>query len=207
MDPSTSAPQRRRTLRRTIAAGVAAGLLLVACGDDDDTATAGTPAPTESAGADGTTTAAPDAAADTVEVSLVDYKFEGLPESVPVGTKLTVVNKSTLELHELVAFKLPADETRTAGQIAALPEDELNTLFAGPPTMVLLAPPGGEQIAAVGDGTLSETGRYLVFCSIPTGADPAEYLDAANASADGPPQVEGGPPHFMNGMYADVTVE
>ena len=36
---------------------------------------------------------------------------------------------------------------------------------------VLLADPGGEQIAAIGDGVLSEPGRYLLLCAIPTGVD------------------------------------
>jgi hypothetical protein len=79
-------------------------------------------------------------------------------------------------------------------------------MFAGEPAMVLLAAPGGEQIAAVGDGTLAEPGRYLLFCAIPIGADPQEYLEAAQTS-DGPPQVDGGPPHFTAGMYGEVTVE
>ena len=58
---------------------------------------------------------------------------------------------------------------------------------------------------AVGDGTLQEPGRYLVICTIPTGADPAEYL-AAEATSNGPPDVEGGPPHFTHGMYAELDV-
>ena len=73
--------------------------------------------------------------------------------------------------------------------------------------MVLLAPPGSsEQIVAVGDGSLTEPGRYLVACFIPTGADPQAYLDAASSSEGGPPEVEGGPPHFTHGMWAEVTV-
>ena len=74
------------------------------------------------------------------------------------------------------------------------------------PATVLLAEPGGEQIPAVGDGTLTEPGRYLILCAIPTGVDPAVYLKAAAESAGGPPQVEGGPPHVVNGMFAEVTV-
>lgn len=41
-----------------------------------------------------------------------------------------------------------------------------------------------------------------LVCAIPTGAIPEEYLEAA-ATSDGPPNVDGGPPHFVNGM-ADV---
>ena len=73
------------------------------------------------------------------------------------------------------------------------------------PVAVLLAAPGGEQIPAGGDGTLAEPGRYVLLCAIPTGAHVAEYLVAA-ATSEGPPQVDGGPPHFMNGMFAEITV-
>ena len=72
---------------------------------------------------------------------------------------------------------------------------------------MLLAPPGEGAIAAVGDGTLSEPGRYAIICAIPTGADPAEYLAAAAESEGGPPEVPGGPPHFVNGMFAEIVVE
>lgn len=63
--------------------------------------------------------------------------------------------------------------------------------------MVLVAPPnGGETIKAVGDGKLTEKGRYAVVCFIPTGVDPAAYLEAGEAATDGPPEIPGaGPPH------------
>jgi hypothetical protein len=57
-----------------------------------------------------------------------------------------------------------------------------------------------------GTGTLSEAGRYALICVIPTGADPDEYLAAAAASEGGPPDVEGGPPHIVQGMFAELTV-
>jgi hypothetical protein len=188
-----------RTLQR-VGAGLLALTLAVgiaACGDDDDDT------------ADGTTTSETDTtepAGETVEVTAVDYAYEGLPESIEAGTRLTLTNSSTAELHELVAFLLPATENRSVDEIAALPEAELEALFAGEPAAVLLAPPGGgDQIEAVGDGTFTEPGRYLVFCAIPTGADPDAYLNAP--PGDGPPEVEGGPPHFTQGMYGEFTVE
>lgn len=206
---------RLSRFRRVFALLVVAAVFAAACGGDDDgdtnaagdTTTEATE-PTE----DDTTTSAPPTSAEEadaaqIEVTAVDYAYEGLPESTSVGATLTLTNASDEELHELVAFRLPDDEDRPADELMKLPEEELGALFGGPPGMVLVAPPGGApQIRAVGDGTLSEAGRYLVFCGIPTGADPQEYLEAAQASA-GPPQVEGGPPHFVHGMYAEVTVE
>jgi uncharacterized cupredoxin-like copper-binding protein len=181
-------PRRRRaTVRRAVAGTLLAGLLFAACGDDDDD-----------------TASAPDS---PVTVDLVNFAFENLPETVAAGTTFEVVNKDPNELHEFVAFKLAEDETRSAEEIAALPMEELMAIFGGEPATVLLAPPGGApQIPAVGDGTLTEPGRYLIMCAIPTGVDPDEYLNAP--PGDGPPQIEGaGPPHFMAGMYAELTVE
>jgi hypothetical protein len=187
-----------RTVQRVgtglLALTMSAGL--AACGDDD----------TAEADAPSTTTTTEAAAPTEAEVTAVDYAFEGLPEALAAGGTLSLTNSSIAELHELVAFRLPDDEKRSVEELVGLPEEELGALFAGEPAMVLLAPPGGgEQIEAVGDGTLSEPGRYAVFCAIPTGADPDAYLNAP--PGDGPPDVPGGPPHFLAGMYGDLTVE
>jgi hypothetical protein len=214
---------RTRTAGRVALATVlSAGLLLTACGDDDDDAKASDD--TEAAADESTeSTEAPTTEADplgdatdsgiedgVLTVELVDYGFEGLPESVPAGTKLQVENTSSAEYHEMVVFKLPEGETRTAEEIVALPEEEQGALFAGPPAAVLLAGPnGGEQIAAVGDGTLAEPGNYVMFCAIPVGADPEVYAQAAENPDAGPPAEDpnAGPPHFTEGMFADLVVE
>ncbi len=162
-------------------------LLLAACGGDDDSSGGPT----------------------TVAVTAADYKFEGLPKSVAAGSTFTLANRSQTELHEAVAVRIPDSEKRSIDQLAKLSDAELEAIFTGEPTFVLLAMPGAaaaDQIAAVGDGTINEPGRYAIVCFIPTGADPQEYLDAA-ATSEGPPQVEGGPPHFVNGMYAEITVD
>jgi hypothetical protein len=209
--PANLSGQRfRRRLALSLALVLAGALIGVACGDDDDDASTDTTAaesaddPTDGAGADESTSEE----GDVVEVSAVDYAFEGLPASVPAGTRLAIANDAPAELHELVAIRLPDDETRTADELMALPEAEADALLGGgPPAAVLLAEPGGEPISAVGDGTLSEPGRYLVLCAIPTGVAPADYLAAAAEAGDGPPQVEGGPPHFVHGMYTELVVE
>ncbi len=211
--------------RRLVVMLAAAGLLAAACGNgggdgDDDGSATGAPAPTETAapGALATTTAPvpagpPDdpAGADgtSVEVTAVDYAYEGLPDRVPAGTVLTLANESTTELHELVAFALDGAEARPADALVALPEEELGALFTGPPATVLLASPASPAEATIVElgGTLVEPGRYLVFCGIPIGADPAAYLQAVQGAAASPFDVPGGPPHFTRGMYADLVVD
>jgi hypothetical protein len=152
---------------------------------------------------------ADDDAADepgVIEVNAVDFDFENLPDSVPAGTRFTLTNSAPSELHEIVAFRIPDDEERPVSELITLPPEELGPLFAGEPATVLLTPPGGDQVAAVGDGTLSEPGRYIILCAIPTGVAPEVYLEAAAASEGGPPQVDGGPPHFVHGMWAELEV-
>jgi len=145
------------------------------------------------------------AAGGVIDVAMVDFAFAGLPESVPAGTRLTVTNISETELHEVVVFRLADDETRPVDELAHLEPGALLAAL-GEPHAVLLAAPGGPAIPAVGDGILTEPGRYALFCFIPTGADVDEYLAAA-ATSDGPPEVDGGPPHFVHGMHAELTVE
>jgi len=191
-----------RTGRRALALGlVALGLVSSACGDDDDTADGGDDAAQ-------TTTTAQEAASEEIVVTAVDYAFQGLPAKAAAGTKFSLENKSTKELHELVAIKLQDTEKRPAAELVKLPPAEQEKLGSGPPAAVLLRPPGGGPlIPAVGDGTLSAPGRYLVICAIPTGADPAAYLEAAQKSQGEPPNVSGGPPHLVQGMFGEITIE
>jgi hypothetical protein len=190
-----------------MALGAAVALVLTACGDDDDDSASEETTASTAAASD--TTAGGAASGETVTVTAIDYEFEGIPEKVAPGTKFTLKNDAPSELHEMVAFHLPASETRSAEEISKLPPEESDVLFANAePAFVLLAPPKtGDVIPAVGDGTVTEPGRYLVFCAIPQGVDPDAYLNAP--PSDGPPEVPGadGAPHFTLGMYGEFTVE
>ena len=217
--------------RPLLVAALTAGLLLAACGDDEDedasSATSEESATTvelpadeqaiedeateeevteDEATEDEATEAGSAAAGEVLEVEALDYAFAGLPETVTADTKLSFTNSSEVELHELVAMRLLDSEDRPVAEIVALPQEELMGLFPEPPATVLVAPPGGaEQITAVGDGTLEEPGRYALVCFIPTGADPAAYME--QSGPDGPPDVAGGPPHVAHGMFAELVVE
>lgn len=195
-----------RSTRTVAVVGLAlAALVPAACGDDQDSAHG--PSTTEVT----TTTAATDHTAHdgtTVTVEGVDYAFHDVPDSVPAGTKLSLRNTSEKELHELVVFRIPETENAPLSELVMRPPAELEALL-GAPVTVLMQPPGvSEPIAAVGDGTIAEPGRYALMCFIPIGADPDEYLAAAKAAGGGKPTgVAGGPPHFTGGMYAELTVE
>lgn len=196
------APTKRTT---TLLVTAALALLAVGCGSESDSASSDTNSqatsePTTSAP---TTTAVADDGTVVIEGS--DYAFGNVPETIPAGTTLLLDNTSDAELHEIVAFRVDSDEP--LDELLALPQAELEQTL-GAPTTVLVQPPGApEAFAAVGDGSLAEPGRYVLLCTIPQGADPEEYVAAAQAAPGGQPEGFDGPPHFVLGMAAELTVE
>lgn len=148
-----------------------------------------------------TTTTTPEPS--VVEVDAVDFAYENLPATIAAGTAISLRNVSDAELHEFVAIRLPEEEQRSVAELVQNPDD-LVAYFPNVAT-VIIAPPGEDGFPVEGDGTLSQPGRYAIICAIPTGVDPAVYLAAA-AESEGPPEVDGGPPHFLAGMYAEVVV-
>ena len=196
---------RSRTWR-AVAALTALAALASACGDDDDTDTGADEASsTTAAGGDGG-----GGADGSVEVTAVDYRFEGLAADVAVGTTFSLTNQSAAEVHEIVAIRIPDAETRSVDELLQLSEEELGTAFGGEPSpaLVVVALPREDGHVAVppsGEATVTEPGRYLFACFVPLGADPAVYREALESGSQEPPAVEG-PPHFTQGMYAEVRV-
>lgn len=119
---------------------------------------------------------------ETVEVSGVDYAFEGVPASVPAGQTAFAFTNDGSEPHEIVLFQRAEGETRTVEELFALPEDQLFTAltFAG----AAMAEPGQTSL------TIAELapGSYVASCFVPVGG------------------AEDGPPHFMQGMTAEFEV-
>lgn len=186
---------RSRTTGTLLALALA--VAVTACGDDDSAASA-----------DDSEAARP----TTQEVTADDYEFRDLPGTVAAGTRLELVNVSEVEVHELVAIRLPDGEDRSVEEIMDLPEDELDEVLSEDEiAMVLLAPPDARGEAVLGDGTLDRPGRYLVLCFLPTGADPDEVMDAFERFDpevdEAPPVPQTGPPHVVHGMLGEVTVQ
>lgn len=181
-------------------------LVVAACGDDEggDT-TVVTDGADTSVTSEATDTTGDQATGEQVNIVGVDYAFQGVPESVPVGTELTFSNESEAEVHEMVLVRIDDDETRPLDELLGIPEEEAGevTEFKG----VSVAFPGEDGTVVDGSLVVDEPGRYALLCFIPTGADPQAFRDAIESGdTEEAPEVEGGPPHMTQGMAAELTV-
>lgn len=170
------------------------------CGATTDEASS---KPTTTAAAVAPATTAKAGAASTLAITGVDYAYKGVPAKVAPGTVVTLTNESTKEVHEVVALRVVDGETRPMAALLQLPEAERDKAaeFRG----VTVAFPGEKGFSPQGPLTLTQPGRYLLVCTIPTGADPVAYREKAK-TAQGPVVVPGGPPHLVGGMAAELTV-
>ena len=191
----------RHPFHTTAPAVLALLLLLTGCGSDD--AASDTADPTEEAAPTATEEAAE--AGDTLELTAVDYAYDGVPGEVSVGTQLALVGAPDAEPHEAVVFRLADDETRSAQEILAEggPDAPPPGEFAG----VLIAPPGGAPgFAPEGPVVLDQPGRYLLVCFIPVGTTPDAFAALAEGGGTAADLPATGPPHFTQGMAAELTV-
>jgi plastocyanin len=147
----------------------------------------------------------------TIEVTGVEYEFQGVPELVAPGAEFTFTNGGE-EVHEMIVVQVIEGETRTLEEILELPEAESDALisqFMG----VLIDTPSGETFNPEGDSTsitVTEPGRYAVVCFLPQGLDEETFESAmaeADPDAEGPPPFPEGTPHALLGMAAEFTVE
>ncbi|WP_370327039.1 hypothetical protein [Euzebya sp.] len=172
-------------MHRRITALAIAALLVLATACSDDAAETTDTAPAASVATE---------SAASITVTGVDYAFEGLPAEIAAGTMVTFTNGSDVEAHELVLVRLPDDEDRPVTELIEgfEPTEE--------PALVSVAAPGEEGQVFVGDGVVTEPGRYAVVCFLPVGADPEAIL-----SGTGPTESDA-PPHAAEGMVAEVVV-
>ena len=122
---------------------------------------------------------------EKVEVTAVDYEFQGMPPSVPSGQVAFTLDNQGTEVHELVLFQINEGVTETVEQLLQLPEEEVMTKITE----------FGGSFAEPGDsGTFFlnlESGRYGAVCFVPVGSTP-----------EAGEEVEG-PPHTTEGMFAE----
>jgi hypothetical protein len=151
----------------------------------------------------------PATAGDTLQVTAVDYAFEGLPTSVPVGTSLGLTNAGA-EVHELVLVRIGDDVTATLDELLAMEQDPMEAgLVEMIGEMPLFAAPGA---TAEGSLPLDREGRYVAICFIPQGLTDMTVLEQLGPDADPatlPEDIQAimaNPPHFMLGMVQEFTV-
>ena len=119
----------------------------------------------------------------TVDVTGVDYGFDGVPETLEAGAARFAFSNEGGEDHEMVLFRKNEGVTEPITDLLALPEEEAFTkvTFVG---VVPPLPPGqaGNAVAQL------EPGSYAMLCALPVGGG------------------EDGPPHFTQGMVHEFTV-
>jgi hypothetical protein len=140
----------------------------------------------------------------TIEATGIDYVFEDVPETTALGSGMTFQNGSDSEAHQLILMSLPEDEDRPVSELARLSPGELGSTLDHM-VGISVAAPGEDGRRVTGELTFDEPGRYALLCLVPTGADPDEVMQAGHDPR--PPEIDGGPPHAAEGMYAEVTVE
>lgn len=126
---------------------------------------------------------------ETLEVTAMDYEFDGIPAELSAGTYGVDFSNEGNEFHEMVVFRKGDDTTESFEEIFAMEEDAAMALVAE--VGGTFAPPG-ESAGGLFD--MSEPGEYVAVCFIPVGSTPE-----AGEEVDGPP-------HFTQGMLSEFTV-
>ncbi len=121
-------------------------------------------------------------AASRLDVTGVDYGFEGLPEQISAGlVALRFTNgTSSEEPHELIVLQRPPGDETPIEEIAEMSPDEVMADF--PMTGVVFADAAEQSSASFME---LPTGRYVAICTIPVGGG------------------ESGDPHSAHGMVAE----
>lgn len=117
-----------------------------------------------------------------VDVTGIDYGFEGMPEQVAAGNVAVRFSNQTSneEPHELIVLSRPEGDDTPLDEIASMsPDDLMSTMpMAG---LVFADAQGSESTAFM----QLEPGRYVAICTIPVGGG------------------ETGDPHATHGMIAE----
>jgi hypothetical protein len=129
----------------------------------------------------------------SIDVTATNYKFDGIPESVPAGTTILNFDNGGTEFHEMVLMQVAEGEERPLAELMALPEDQVDSLITE--KGFVLAPPGAQTYVTAE----LDPGRYVAICFVPVGATPEALQSGA------PLNEEDG--HFMHGMVTEFEVD
>lgn len=133
-----------------------------------------------------------------VEAVATNYKFDGVPATVPAGVTSFEFDNNGTEQHEMVIFRKNDGETMTFDQILAIEDEaeaEKHVQFIGATGG---DPNDPEDLYAIAD---VKPGDYVMVCFIPLGSTP----EAVKAAEDANKEIEG-PPHFTQGMKTEFKV-
>jgi hypothetical protein len=119
---------------------------------------------------------------ESLDVTAVDYDFQGVPDSVSSGTTTVALTNDGSEQHEMVLLRRADGETRSVDELLALPEDEAMEALAF--TGAAFAEPGETGFLTAD----LEAGDYVAVCFLPVGG------------------AEDGAPHFTRGMVTEFEV-
>ena len=125
----------------------------------------------------------------TVDVSVVDYAFEGVPETLAPGTTTFTFTNDGEEVHEMIMVRYK-DESLTIKDLMKLSDKEAEKQleFLG----ASFGPPGTVDT----ESRSLAAGKYALVCFIPVGATSEKALRKAD-----------GPPHIAKGMSAEFIVQ
>jgi len=124
---------------------------------------------------------------ETLDVTAVDYAFEGVPDELSTGYTVVTFSNEGQEQHEMFALRFNDDTTESLEELSELPDGEVFTKIS--PVNATWALPGASDTVS---WNLAEPGRYAIVCFIPTGS-------VGETEGDGPP-------HFIQGMVHEFTV-
>jgi hypothetical protein len=124
---------------------------------------------------------------EVLDVTAVDYGFEGAPGDAPAGYTVVDFENAGTEQHEMAVIRIGDGVTESLDELLALPEEESQgkLSFVG----AAFASAGTSSAAGL---DLSAPGRYAMVCLIPVGS-------VGDARGDGPP-------HVVEGMVHEFTV-
>jgi hypothetical protein len=128
-----------------------------------------------------------------LDVTGIEYEFEGLPKTVPAGKVAIRFTDTGAELHELQVFRVKGKDS--VKKIVGLSEKEQRK--KGEEVGGTFAVQGQTSYAFV---DMTKPGRYGVVCHLPVGSTSEEAIEEAGEAHDAKS-------HAQEGMYATITVE